>query len=862
LEQRLLAVVKQRVPEWKLVLAVQREAMGEAGLGDREAECRRAVLGNVLMRVMSAYQRHFGELVLESNFEFGRLIADMRPDGVLAGGPSAAGDREAARSPMAAHTLLHLLRALADAPAAAAHTRWLARAKPADEHTHLGGVLMVFLWASQAAVRLAARDVALGVLRQAAGLFDHDASEPAAWLAALAALASPQATRGARIPVATAEPLQQAHALVGFVEAAVAHAAKQPYKYADRIHAAAAAAAAAHGGEDAGGRLAFSPLMAAVAEAAVLKAAAGTGSLAAALRGAAQPQAAAEMQTNAVFALVREAACAVAEAKGAWAARALGGFLRVAAADALRARAAKTHDAAERAHYGVVERAFGDALGGTLAYLDLVAGGSPGAGPAPPPACCATRPPPATGLSPDALAAALASGVPARALALWLVGQAHVGARGQAPLAAAIQWITRTQRTASGAGASLWDAAEFRAAAPFLLQIDDAAFLQALLRHLLAARHAGVLEGAGAQRLLAHVLVAARGSPGFVAVARLLLRRVLRPAAAAATAAETAFVFALVAAHADSLAAGARLAALAAYAEEAEAADVAGAGMPAFALAALARRSARAWLPAADAARIWRPLAQRIAALGAARHALGLALVRVVAPAMGAGARGRLARSLGGSLAAPESAQDVCAVATTVFALLAAGGPCDGDLRAMRDALAARVVALWTRALDDRALLAAATLATAQGAAGASQPLLPLAARIDLVRGQLAAPRQAPAADCVAVLDRLRAAAPFEAGAGARVVLGRLLAGDARLRRDACAWAERAALEPRPRVRLLAWLAHVLAARCAQTVGAHIVWAAGAPMAARVRSLCLALGARLGAADIADRAALFVANAF
>ncbi|KAJ2757720.1 hypothetical protein IWQ56_006189, partial [Coemansia nantahalensis] len=229
LDERLVAAARQRVPEWKLVVLVHHDLAAAAAPTDdaeaqREHECRQAVLGNALMRVTRGYQAHFGELVAGSHFELGKLVATVRLADVVAG----------ARNPIAAHTLLLLLHALAAAPAATVN--WMARVRAdgdAPQHTGLGAVLMVHLFAAQPELRHAARHTAVTAL-QALGLFDHDtragvAREATCWLAALAALASPHAGRAARLAFVPDGRVALGRGLVAFLEDAVGYAAKQPH---------------------------------------------------------------------------------------------------------------------------------------------------------------------------------------------------------------------------------------------------------------------------------------------------------------------------------------------------------------------------------------------------------------------------------------------------------------------------------------------------------------------------------------------------------------------------------------------------------------------------------------------------------
>ncbi|KAJ2712784.1 hypothetical protein H4R19_002578, partial [Coemansia spiralis] len=772
LDQRLVAAAKQRVPEWKLVVLVHHDLGAAAAAGPapapspdaeeelREHECQHAVLGNALMRVTSGYQEHFGELVLGSHFELGKLVATVRLADVVATATGSSSQRM--RNPVAAHTLLFLLQALAAAPAASVN--WMARVPPEDgltavQHTGLGVVLMVHLFAVQPELRHAARSAAVAALRST-GLFDHGSGEIACWLDALAALASPHAGRAARLSFIPGGRLVLGHGLVAFFEDAIGHAAKQPYKYADRVCAATAE------GED-GAQLPFSPLLPAVVEAAVLKAAVGTSELAALLRESPPARAATEMHTAPMFAYIREVACRIAETCGPLAARRLQLFLADGATAVLAPRAAKLSAAAaaeqERRHYAVVEVAFATAVADVLAYLALLGAPAPAAsGPdtaasaAKLPsgvakqlkrdlaATCADVEPRLAAFSAQLVAAVHHLGAedprPTATVTRWLLRQAGkvAGAERHAAFVVAITWISQHDRT-GGPGWSLWDHAPFVELAPEILQIDDLAFLDALYRHLLASRSPGVLlANPSVQRLLAHMLVALRGSATFCSTVSRLVSHLAsgcfeddgKQLQAAS------FLCALVVRHAASMAPGAGSAgpdraacvrALEVYADALGQPSCGNGQVPQqleFNAAELVRMTAEEWLSPSDAMRIWGPLAARIAARTSSMCAAGamagedapylLLLTRLVCVALDDSVRVRLVSDLGAAAAATGDLPVgvYCAATTAALALLRglAGSTPDEERRtaeAAAGALCNRVLSLWADSLDSAASAAA-----------------------------------------------------------------------------------------------------------------------------------------------------------
>ncbi|KAJ2663953.1 hypothetical protein IW148_002282 [Coemansia sp. RSA 1199] len=895
LDSELVAAVRQRVPEWQLVGLVLHDVSALPG------GAQRAMLANVVQRVVRGYQQHFAEVVLESRFELGRLLPE---DPV-----------QMAAEPVAAHTLLHVLETLG----AARNMRWTAAARSECATTNVGIVMYTYLYAVPPEVRHAARSACVRALG-ATGLFDHDLDEPALWLDALAALASPNATRAVRLGFVSEANRERGHLLVAFIEDAIKHAVKQPYKYADRVHAA--------GGDD--GRLPCSPLLAAVVEASVLKTAVGNGALAAQLRGQTQESIAGEMQSNAVFAYVREVVCRVGESRSAWTAQRLALFLAPAAAAVLAPRVAKLSDAKDelkaandRQHYATVEAAFSASVAGTIGYLATIY--------APEQAvavrdvkklargvrkkletdlaqACADI---ETGLGPlmDKLAHA-AREASVASVSRWLVAQAQGlqdGVR-QAAFIVTIGWISLHDR---GAGPSLWDHEPFISLAPEILQIDDSAFLDALLRHVLLSRTPGqLLASAVVRRLLAHAMLASRGSEQFCHIVARLVYRVMGSADVAAT--DVSFVCALMAEHVQALVtAGAQslaTRALERYSqllgpmlidsvpELQQALD--------FGTALLVRRTVPVWVSVSEATRIWAPFTSRIAAgvgelaeeeyvLAASVSALSmrsptmdtdgsaltvyqLALLRVVAAALPDPTRVRLVRSLE-EMAGSALTRVLCAAACAVFALCATDTSGSLNGCSTESVLAARVIALWAASLGspdgaDEVLDDAAERAAARSAMRATDSAVLGADRIRMRLPLLErAYSTAEPIDVSSVLDSLWASLESQSARTSvtQRVLARVLANDSQLRATACAWVQQRDVKlTQEQAQFLIWLVAVMAAECS-TVQSRVVWDTDVHSQA-IRDCCVELGARLFGADtpvhIADLATdtslMFVATVF
>ncbi|KAJ1827943.1 hypothetical protein LPJ56_001382, partial [Coemansia sp. RSA 2599] len=889
LDQKLVAVLKQRVPEAKIVIAMQRvlqisfdETVKSADKSDEELkdmQCRHAVLGDSLMRVVGGYQRHFNELLLEHNFELGKLIADVKLSNIIAGSDGAA---RGSHNAMDAHMLLHLLRALETAPDS--QTRWLSRAGGPKEHTYLGLVLTVFLFAVLPEVRCSARAACLSALRST-GLFDHDAGREAeCWLDSMALLVSPQSLRNTRISSVTRTSLDSAHSLVEIFENSIALAAKQPNKYADRIHSVLSAET-----------LPFSPLMPAVMQSAVLKVSAGSGPLAALMRESSPARVLGEIRTNIAFTYAAEVACTISERCGQQAAEALRKYMPRAATMVLEPRAAKLGpDSVERKHYAVVEAAFEKSLHGLLAYLELL-DGSNGAG-----RMAVTEenvPAKIGGRLQTAFEDACVDfenglqvfidkmvgetqehgeELSAYSLTIWLLSLAkgYDSEKRQMVFIACIRWITLQLRSAADDTASLWDNDLFVELAPEILQIDDLSFLLALFRHLLASQRTGLLGEPIVQQLLAHILLASKGSLSFCALASLLVKRAVQQGGEPE---EFAFVFCLVSAHIDSLSAEMAETALEAYSGLlADAPNMS--DMAEYDLAVLARKSSQVWLSKNKpvALRIWSPLVARIESKAAKQLASGgrnlahcLALVRTIESCMDANARIAMVQILAASGPKLESdSAAICLLSVAVFGLLDGVSNLPKDLLALKSLMANRIIRLWSESL-----LGGRNRALEQAALSVTRPEKQsndLRSRIKAARESIIRPAEfAEAIDVAAVLSRLwnrsaRSQSVYAKDAESRKILSQLLVSDAKLRKRACAWAESAVSKKGGQQLMLAWLHHALAEPYVEIGASGSFSWSSSTLAKRIRNMCLSLGGRLDVEKdvFADASSLFLIKAF
>ncbi|KAJ1838571.1 hypothetical protein LPJ73_007041, partial [Coemansia sp. RSA 2703] len=421
----------------------------------------------------------------------------------------------------------------------------------------------------------------------------------------------------------------------------------------------------------------------------------------------------------------------------------------------------------------------------------------------------------------------------------------HGDAR-QMALIACVRWISRYERLAASRSQALWASQVFLALAPEILQIDDAAFLSALMRHLLAARQASLLGTPAVQRLLVHVQLASRGSPRFASHAPRLVRL------CSGHETLTAFVFALIGANALSLSAE-HAGALAVYAQ------LGGSRVAQYCLALVARRTTSV------AAHVWAPLVSQITqmvdgALAREHETLpyALAMARLVQPVMPVDARVSLARRLCAAAAGVLDAKLVADLASTCFAVLL-DVPCvpldlDESVRGLR----VRVVELWAQRSGQERLTQAALQATGgvHGVQGG------LRAGISAARERLARPGEFASVDVARVLGRVHRRAKLrglECTAQARGILARLFGICGALRLQACGWAE--ARAKKGSVCVVAWLVHALAQH--YIISPDAEWWRVSALAQRVHSVCVAVGARInnGAEQLAGDE-VFVAGVF
>ncbi|KAJ2860328.1 hypothetical protein GGH94_005584 [Coemansia aciculifera] len=919
LDQRLLAVVKQRIPQCKHIVSIHQHLLSltEQGtqVGDdlREAECQHAVFSNALMRVMSGYQAHFGELVLEAHFEFGTLISGIYLPDVVSVGKRVT---ERIRNPMNAHTLLYLLHALSTTPAAL--VKWMTRVKSSesgDTHTYLGVILMVYLFAVQPELRLAARAVAVGAL-QSTGLFDHDASgeEAKCWLDALM-LASPHAGRNTRLSFIADGGIAKGQGLVSFLEDAVLLSSKLPYKYADRIHASAPM------DDD---RLPFSPLLSAIVEAAILKLAFGAKSQGSNWREASQERIAGEMRTTDMCGFVSEVVCRVSESRGVEATRRLSRFVVMAADLTLAPRIAKL-DADknpqkvedEKRYCAKIESAFAETMQGTVDYLLTAAAG-----------VVTTQKPTAigngVGSAVDAqlkreLASACANiedrlselmtqlalalrehGLSVSAITEWLLEQARVATGGerQAVCIATITWISAYHRVSPN-GHSLWDMPAFVALAPEILQIDDTSFLLSMFRHLLGSKSlvALVSDNIGVQRLLAHVLLANKGSSQFGLYAVQLVRCLATQAPDGSKA--LSFAFALIYEHMASIDDGTLPVMIEQYSRSLcpFMLDTGSQSVLDYNLSVLARRSAQIWTSPLVASKTWHSLLMRMETalsvpdIPATHMVYLLSLLCVASPAASENSRSELIRMLAEFARAQHTQDAFCAAATAVFSLLN-DSPSSGlesleHVRSAKAYLSSKVIGMWLSSLgstdvnsDEELLEHAARLATGSRAITVSS-----AGSLELARARLPRFGQTYALDTAVdatggALSHLwqRAAdkSSYACDQSRRDLLARIVSADDRLRVSACEWVGRMLESPAEmtghRMHYLAGLLRAMSVSSMhETEGGRITWD-GSSSSQLLSSMCLKLGACLLAgssrisARISEMAAdsdlLFVANAF
>ncbi|KAJ1866891.1 hypothetical protein LPJ78_001428 [Coemansia sp. RSA 989] len=837
LEKQLIAVVRQRMPGWKLVLTLHHD------LNKMTANSQqRVLLSGVLVRVMRGYQRYFAELIFETRFEFGQLLAPEHLD--------------ATDNPLAAHVQLHVLNALACAP----NVQWLAQSHGQHSHTNVGSVLSVFLFAIQPQVRWAARAACKSAFVTTA-LFDHDAEEAQCWLDALAVLTSPYAMRSSVGWTVSQHQQDQAHSVISFLETAIMQASKQPYKHADRVYAAAG---------DSSSMLLFSPLLSALVESAIAMLAADTKNIV--KEGKSEELdafVAREIQGNIRFRLIYEVVCRIAEERGASTARALAAFLESVPAAIVAQRIAQVKDtsnsqAASKSHLMAIQKKISLVQGRFVAAMyepkskvDTAKTDSPidkalkkelhemldwGCGD--------------IGTRLDLLLERLGEVIGKTSLEEltgWLISWTlNTGAKkhGQAALAPIVRWIALYSRMGIESR-SVWDFEPFVKLAAQLPPIDDLAFMEALIRHLLVSRRLGEhISRPAVQRLLAHLMLATRGSLRFSILIALLLRRIAMPKSGLQLSG-LSFVSALMVEHLELMAAADKQLLMLPKALELFAPLL---SMPLFGSSDfqqmidstatdLVRRTVDMWLSKQDATRIWTPLVEyivgRIEAVATESAAdmrpvvYWLTFLRLTVAIVPLHMREPLVHTL--SSIPVADVQVLCATAKTVFALRALDASNQDTpismLKAERN-LASQVLQQWAASLhssesslcqllENAALKGTTRLDVRLHVEASSQKgVCELQRRL---RAELVQPNSShllSSNDVIRVLDMLWAstssATSKNADANSWLILGRILRSDGMLRLYASRWIDQATSRGLNQLqgRTLAWLVAMISTEC------------------------------------------------
>ncbi|KAJ1947508.1 hypothetical protein FBU59_001868, partial [Linderina macrospora] len=848
-EKQLLAAVKQRIPEWKVVISAHQEILSKATAitsADedlREIECQQALMSNVLMRIVHGYQEHFNELIIESRFEIGKLIADIDLAEVVSTG---AAGRTKVRNPMGAHTLLYLLQVLATTPAT--HIKWTAKTSGSSaQHTNLGVILNIHLFAVQPELRRTARTVCTNAL-MSSGLFDHEQGCHAAfrevncWLDALAALTSPQADRNVRLGHVLQNDLERGQTLISFLEDAVEKAARLPYKYVDQIQALTSA-----------DTLPFSPLLPAVVEAALLKASSGNGPLVNKLKDASAGMATAELCVNQMFTFIRELVSRIAELKGSGTAKQLKSFVEGCAKQLFDAKLAKDGAKADKAHYDKTTEAFAASSSAVVTYLSAIKSqkgkksktdkipkklGKDLA------AACTEMDFASTSDILDKLAKVLRSHADSanpQMVTRWLVEETAAMSVEDMQMALAVVavWVANCDSQ----NASLWSYSGFATLVPPLLKLDNAQVRLALFRSLLLSTSFGDMVNEDmAKQLLTTLLVASNGTAEFCTYAIMLVNW------SANTPDTLAFVFGLVTAHATSH--GTEPFVLEWYAETLSPSTISGDSEVQkaydFYVCKLARKSAKGYKAAG---RVWHELTRRIAESVSAsmekpsEHSL--LLLRTVAPVVDSNTCIDMATALGVVIESESTDTSLLpSLISTTYVLIDSHPASSSNLTSVKERLSMRIIDLWTSSLSEhgdgsqKASRLVHTVKQVTALPGFLMGSVPsrlvdgiVQAKTALVHFDQRYSAGGKAVDVLAVVRNLWQRADiggaFEEDASKREILARLLAADGQLRKTVWPWvAENMQVGgSSQKTWLLVWLLMNLAKACsAQDSYGRIVW--------------------------------------
>ncbi|KAK9722923.1 hypothetical protein K7432_002308 [Basidiobolus ranarum] len=198
--------IKKRIPDFQIIISLQNSCStaekSARASGDDEAVARGQILHESVLRLIKYYQHFLPDVVLESKFDFGKLVPEDL--GLLP-----------------VDLQIHVLEMLKDLP----DFKWSGKAQSA-KHSHLMSLLVLYLSSPYVQIRDITEEILVKLLSESV-LFEHNKNEVTTWLTALP---RQLINEGAAM---TQDQLD----VLNFFDDVVLQCMRTPYKYVDDVNA-------------------------------------------------------------------------------------------------------------------------------------------------------------------------------------------------------------------------------------------------------------------------------------------------------------------------------------------------------------------------------------------------------------------------------------------------------------------------------------------------------------------------------------------------------------------------------------------------------------------------------------------------
>ncbi|ORX90170.1 hypothetical protein K493DRAFT_340197 [Basidiobolus meristosporus CBS 931.73] len=198
--------IKKRIPDFQIIISLQHSCStmdkNSRASGDEEAAARGEILHECVLRLIKYYQHFLPDIVLESKFDFGKLI----PENL---------------SVLAVELQIHVLEMLKDIP----DFKWSGKA-PGASHSHLTSLLVLYLSSPYVQIQDITQEILVKLLSESV-LFEHNKYEVTKWLTALP---KQLGNKGASLE-------ENQLSVLSFLDDVVLQCLRTPYKYVDDVNA-------------------------------------------------------------------------------------------------------------------------------------------------------------------------------------------------------------------------------------------------------------------------------------------------------------------------------------------------------------------------------------------------------------------------------------------------------------------------------------------------------------------------------------------------------------------------------------------------------------------------------------------------